>query len=57
MVETRQKTGQTNKTMPGLCARSVAFESRYYDKNNDKTIDYQEFCMLLKDMRVNVRSC
>jgi Ca2+-binding EF-hand superfamily protein len=26
----------------------------YYDKNNDKTIDYQEFCMLLKDMRVNV---
>jgi Ca2+-binding EF-hand superfamily protein len=27
----------------------------YYDKNNDKTIDYQEFCMLLKDMRVNVQ--
>jgi Ca2+/Na+ antiporter len=26
----------------------------YYDQNNDKTIDYQEFCMLLKDMRVQV---
>jgi Ca2+-binding EF-hand superfamily protein len=28
---------------------------QFYDKNNDKTIDYQEFCMLLKDMRVNVQ--
>jgi Ca2+/Na+ antiporter len=26
----------------------------YYDANNDRTIDYHEFCMLLRDIRLNI---
>lgn len=26
----------------------------FYDENNDRTIDFHEFCMLLRDIRVNI---